>query len=985
MVLISPIALSINTDQWLVQKLHVEDGLPSSTIFSVQQDRDGFLWFGTVNGLARYDGYDFKIYQHDGADLNSISNNNSGNLFIDSKNILWIGTFGGGLNTINLNTGVLTRFPYSSNKNDLLVSEFVQTFYEDRQSNIWIGTPNGLYKYTDKIIKHYKHDEGSKNSLINSRVWDILEDPLGNIWIATTQGLSKLNPNNDLIENFQLPEELVDEILSNEFRKLYLHNNTLWIGSSSALHEFDIESNQFKSHPLKYTIKINDLMLFDDVFLVATMGGLYQFNTIKKEFKRDENNELWRTLSNNDLRYIFVDKSGLLWFTTLDSGVFKIDRSGGQFKKHNILDSNDNELSQRVLSIEFDDDNNTYLGTSDTLFIKSNDNHYTRIVTEGTNQIPGRIRSLKRSKNNDMWIGSSDGLFYLPKGETIAHAVNEPFEIMGIKPLDIFSIEETQSGDFWFSIDNLGMLYWSPQENKAFMLQKFQDTVLTELKIGKIFEDSKQNIWITTNRSGLIKFDSKNNKMSILNQNPSNENSISSNRVSDVLEDSQGRIWIATSKGVNLYDPISNSFQAIGSAEGLVDESLFSILKDSQNNIWVSHFFGISRINSAFDDVQNFKINSSIRKDGLSIRAANINKNDELYYGSNNGLYTFDPKHLQACIQFEPNLQLTKVNINNIPLSSEELIQKNNYFDLYHLDRAIFFEFSAIEFNSPDHVGYSYRVAELSDNWYEVTDTRNMEFSSLKPGKYLLEIKANNSDCRWSEKKLNVTIHVHPEWGNLWWVRVLFIISAISVTFFYNYFKSKIIRKRNLDLEKLVKERTSELVLLNKKLESASQTDFLTGLNNRVGFVNKLEKKNNDNSCIVLADIDHFKNINDKYGHLAGDEVLKDIAKIMLDNIQNHGILARWGGEEFIFYFHDSNSSETYRIIEQIRIKIQKANITLDDHHIPVTCTFGICQLFTEKGLNDCIKSADKSMYIGKSKGRNITIVSTKGEDADDI
>jgi len=985
MVLISPCALSINTDQWLVQKLHVEDGLPSPTIFSVQQDRDGFLWFGTVNGLARYDGYDFKIYQHDGANIESISNNNSGNLFIDSKNILWIGTFGGGFNTINLNTGVLTRYPYSSNKNDLLVSELVQTFYEDKQSNIWIGTPNGLYKYTDKIVKHYKHDEENNNSLIHSRVWDILEDSLGNIWIATTQGLSKLNPNNDTIDNYQLPNELVDEISSNEFRKLYLHNNTLWIGSSSALHEFDIESNQFKSHHLKYSIKINDLMLFDGVFLVATMGGLYQFDIIKKEFARDQNNELWLTLSNNDLRYIFVDKSGLLWFTTLDSGVFKIDPTGGQFKKHNIIDSNDNELSQRVWSIEFDDENNTYLGTSDTLFIKSNDNRFTRIVIEGQNQIPGRIRSLMRSKNNDMWIGSSDGLFVLPKGETVAQVVNEPFEIMGIKPLDIFSIEETESGDFWFALDNLGIMYWSPKEKKAYILQKFQDTVLTELKINKILQDSKQNLWITTNLAGLIKFDRKNNTMSFINQDPSNENSISSNSVSDILEDDQGRLWIATSKGVNLYDPTSNSFQTIGSAEGLVDESLFSILEDSQKNIWVSHSFGISRINNSFDEVQNFKIHSNIRKDGLSIKVANINKKDELYYGSINGLYTFDPKNLQSCIQFEPNLQLTNVSINNAPLTSSELILKNNNFDLYHLDRVIYFEFSTIEFNSPDHVKYRYRVAEISENWNDVTATRNMEFSSLKPGKYLLEIQANNSDCRWSEKKLNVTINVHPAWWNLWWVRVLFIISIISITFFYNYFRSKIIRKRNLDLEEIVEKRTSELMLLNKKLESASETDFLTGLNNRTGFVNKFEKLSNDNSCIALADIDHFKKINDEHGHLAGDEVLKKIAKIMLDNIQDQDIVARWGGEEFIFYFHDTNSSETYRIIEQIRIKIQNANITLDDHKIPVTCTFGICQLFTEKGLNDCIKSADKSMYIGKSKGRNITVVSTKGEDTDNI
>lgn len=984
MVFFSPAAIAINTDQWLIQKVQVEDGLPSATVFSLQQDQTGFIWFGTVNGVARYDGHDFKVYQHNGTDLNTISNNNAGNIFIDSKGILWIGTFGGGFNSLNLQTGQLLRYPYSSDKNDKVVPEFVQTFYEDKQSNIWIGTPNGLYKFKDKIIKHYKHDEADSRSLIHSRIWDITEDHVGNLWIGTSQGLSKLNPHTEKITNYELPKNLVEDISSNEFRKLYLHNNELWIGSSSALNMFDLKTLKFNSYPLKYNIKINNLLLIEDNFLVATMGGLYQFDRVKKTFLTDENAALWHSLANIDIRGMLIGQSGLLWLATRDNGVFKIDQTGGLFKKQKKIYADDkkNELSQKTWAIEFDDDGNSFIGTSDTLFKKTLDNQFIRIVTKNLDQIPGRIRSLKRSKNQGLWIGSSDGLFHLSQGKTIAEEMSEPFDIIGIKPADIFSIEETPSGELWLSLNNLGVLRWDPSEKKSQLLQRFQDLLLTDLSIGKIRQDSKLNIWMTTDIIGLIKYDIEKDIMTLFSHDYSDGNSISSNRVRDIIEDAHGRLWIGTSRGINLYNPDSNTFQVLGSVDGLLDDSILALLEDSKSNIWASHNFGISRINKEINDVQSFKINSTIRKDGLSIRAANINKGDELYFGGLNGLYLFNPNNLKTCIQYQPNLLLTQVSINNLPLSSIELAKKNNYFDLSHQDGVIYFEFSALEYNSPDHVQYSYRVTGINDNWYDATTTKNIELNSLKAGTYLLEIKANNSDCRWSEQNLTITIVVHPVWWNLWWVRLIFLVSALFVAFLYHYIRSSFIRKRNLDLEKLVENRTSELMLLNKKLKSASQTDFLTGLYNRSGFINKFQNINTSlsQSYIVLADIDHFKSINDIYGHLAGDKVLIDITKLMRLFIQKQDLVARWGGEEFIFYFDNKDPTKIYNFIEQIRIAIEKTKFIYSKHEIFVTCTFGICQIHTGMGLNDCIKVADDFLYRGKSKGRNTTIFSPTNE-----
>mgnify|MGYP000616226824 CR=1 FL=1 len=918
LILICQIAASVNTDQWLIQNFQVDDGLPNTTVFSVQQDRTGFLWFGTVNGLARFDGYDFKIYQHDGANLNTISNNNAGNTYIDSNNTLWIGTFGGGFNTINLDTDVITRFPYSNDKDDMMVSAFVQTFYEDSKSNMWIGTPNGLYKFKDKIINHYQHDDQDDNSLIHSRIWNITEDSEGNIWAGTTQGLSKLNPITHKITNFNLPIKLIEDISSNEFRKLLIIENKLWIGSSSGLFVFDLKTQEFESHPLKYNIKVNDLKLVGNKLLVATMGGLYQFDMLSHAFVTDTNNELWRAMANIDLRQILIDKSGLLWFATRDTGVFKINQTGGLFSNQATLssDSKLNEQSKKIWAIESDKEGNTYLGTSDTLIVKSVDGDFSRIGTTKADHISSRIRTLKWSKNGDLWIGSIDGLFVLRNGTTAIEEVRQPFDILDIKPADIYSIEETDTGELWLSLNNLGILRWHPVTNEAQLLQKFQGMLLTDLNIGKIIQDSKQNIWVTTNLVGLIKFNSTYDEMTTYSYDYSGKNSISSNRVRDILEDEFGRLWIATARGVNLYNPTSNLFKVLSQKDGLLDQSIYSISADSKNNIWASHDFGISRINKTFDHVQYFKINSSIKKDGLNIRAAHITSNDILHFGSVNGLYTFNPKDLQSCTRHQPKLLLKEVSINNLPLTASAISKSDEHFEMQYEDHSIAFDFAALEFNSPEQVRYHYKVSEVHNDWQEATDSRHLELTGLKPGIYTLEIKASNSDCRWSEQTLNITVHVHPNWWNIWWVRIIFVVTLLVLSFLLHYIRSSFIRKRNLALEKLVKSRTSELLMLNKKLESASQTDFLTGLYNRTGFIHQFRSIiTTPQSHIVLADIDHFKKINDLYGHLAGDEVLKEVTRIMRIFIQKVDFVARWGGEEFIFYFFNESNKNIFKII----------------------------------------------------------------------
>jgi len=975
-------ALTHTPDQWLVEEIKVENGLPDSTVFSLQQDQSGFMWFGTVNGLARFDGYSFKVFKHDGADPATLSNNNAGNIFIDSKNTMWIGTFGGGVNTLNLDTGELTRFPYSSSKIDEMVSENVQTFYEDLNSTIWIGTATGLYHINGDELNHYDHNPEDPNSLIHPRVWNITGDTNGNIWIGTSEGLSQLNPETGKIQNYNLPAELTIDMSSNQFRKLFISNDYLWIGSSTGLYSFNLKTKIFNTHTSMHIMKINDIRFMnDDQLLIASMEGLFQFDMKAQSFKLDEDGEYWQALQHADIRNIFFDQSGLLWLATRDNGIIKVDQIGGLFQHHTnyIFKDQKNERNKQIWSLNYDTEDKLYLGTSETLYKENIENGFDRIITKDTNNIPGIIRDTKISHNNGIWIASSEGLFYLENDSIVAEYITEPFDLVGIKPTDIFSVEETSAGEIWMALYNIGILRWNPLTSEAELIQSYDGKPLTDINIVHIYQDTSNNIWIGSNLIGVFCYKIEKNEFELFSHDFNNFQSISSNRINDIYEDSKGRLWLATYRGLNLFNRDDKTFKRFQESDGLLDNSVNTILEDSRQNLWLTYKFGISKFTPEKSEFNNYVLNTGIRNDGFNTRSAVIDKNDLLHFGSANGYYTFNPNDLNDSITYQPNLELTEVQINNQSLSFGEIANNDLEFNLDHNDRSISFRFASLDFKISEQIQYNYRIAGLHEEWMNVTSTRFIEINSLNPGNYIIEIKAVNFDGRWDEQILKLSLIVHPVWWKLGWVRVVFVLVGLFLGLLFHNYRTYKIRKQNQMLESEVKIRTSELMTLNKQLKLASQTDFLTGLYNRSGFINNYKKKRNEikTCCIVISDVDNFKNINDVYSHSAGDEVLKRITHIMHSIISSEDILARWGGEEFIFFLDNKKSNEAFEIIEKIRMEIEKTEISINDQTIPVTCTFGICQCQVDLSFNDCVNAADEAMYQGKKKGRNITVIST--------
>ena len=960
---------------WQADQLQVDDGLPSATVYSMAQDDTGYMWFGTTGGLARYDGHSFLVFKHDGVNPQSISNNNAGNIFIDSQNQLWIGTFGGGANRMNLSTGSVHRYPYSNNQIDQLISENVQTFYEDHQGSIWIGTAMGLYQLQGDVLKHYDQHNG----LAHSRVWSIVGDSKNTLWIGTSEGLSELNIRTGKITNHVLPESMTLDISSNQFRTMYLDDGLLWIGSSSGLYSFNLSTRSFDHHsPNHKIIKINDIEpMGEDHLLIASMEGVLEYHIGTNHYEKTPDGELWQMFSHLDIRQIMFDRADLLWLATRDNGVLKVDQTGGLFRHHVPALAAQHQIEKNKpvwsMGIAPGPDHQLLLGTSETVLM----NQDGTVAPINTNDyVPGIVRDMKVT-DTGTWFAGSEGLFFLARDGDVATPMNQAFELTGVKPSDVFSIEVTTSGEVWMALYNVGLLRWNPDTDEAELIQSHAGGSLSDSNLSHVFVDSRQDIWIGSNLVGLFRYRSQDQQIELFSHDFNDNNSLSSNRINDVYEDTRGELWVATARGLDRLDRTNNQFIRIAAANQIANESIQTILEDSQQNLWLGTQFGLARYDSLKNVLKYHALNDAIKHDGFFRRSATIDPNGVIYLGSVNGYYSFDPSQTKSTALTPPNLVVTNITIDNRPLSLSEVLAAPTAMTLNHDDHVVSFEFSTLDYLAPNQINYHYRLLGMHDDWLDVTRNRHIELNQLKPGQYEMQIKASNTDGRWDEVLHQIDLQVNPVWWNRGWVRFVFVIMGLALAWLLHHNRTIKIRKQNQLLEEEVANRTAELSQLNKQLKSAAHSDFLTGLANRMAFIKdyRLKEKNTKKSTIVLADIDHFKNINDEFGHTVGDEVLKRVGQTMLELIREDDLLARWGGEEFIFYFDHMNAEQTHNLIERIRQAVESTPIQFENHIIPVTLTFGICQRQAGMSLNDCINAADEAMYQGKNQGRNQVVV----------
>ena len=834
--------------------ISIEEGLSQSSVRVIFQDSRGFLWFGTQDGLNRYDGYGFKVYKPDPDVPNSLSDRWITSIIEDKEGYLWIGTRLGGLNRYDPRTEEFTHFLHDDEDPSSINNNFINVLYLDKNNNLWIGTPRGIDLY-DRASGNFKHkgfNPLQKWDASKKNITAIYEDSVGRFWIGTSDsGLARLSPNgNALFFSYQNNNNEDENISENE--NTISHNyvtkiledgeGILWIGTRNGLNKFTPETGQFQRFLHRDSAAesiadntINDLHLdLTGNLWVATANGLERLDRESGGFIHYRNDPTFsKSLSNNDVLAIYEDRGGVLWFGTFGGGINKYDRQRDNFAYYRNDPNNANTLSENlVFSIYVDTEGETWVGTLSKGLnrLTRSTNHVMRYQHNadphsiGSNE---KILAIDQDQEGVLWIGTANGLDRFDKSASLfTHFTRDQTKPESLSANLIYDVFVDSKNDVWVgTVNGLDRLNRETGTFIHYYPEADNPDSLSGIMAYSITEDKDGNLWIGTFNSGLNKLDRKTEKFTRYRYDSKNKTSISNDSILSIYQDTKGRLWIGTAGGgLNLYHPESDSFTYYLERDGLPNGVVYGILEDDQGMLWLSTNFGISRFDPEAETFRNFDADDGLQSNEFNSGAYAKGKNGELYFGGINGLTVFHPSNINDS-PYLPQVALTSLTQGDKPIVTDGSVETTHNVALSWPQNSLEFEFAALSYSQPNKNQYAYILEGFDDNWHYIGTKRDGRYTNLPGGKYTLLLKASNSDGVWSEipVRINVTV-IPPFWQTLWFQILLGVIAVLAVAGGVRL-RTKSIQDRNRQLEHLVRERTSALEKRNQEIQALYEAD----------------------------------------------------------------------------------------------------------------------------------------------------------------
>jgi ligand-binding sensor domain-containing protein/signal transduction histidine kinase len=820
------------------EHISIEEGLSQSGVNCILQDSKGFLWFGTGDGLNKYDGYTFKVYKHDPDNAGSLSNNDVLALFEDRSGTLWIGTRRG-LNKYNPRDETFTRWLNDSDNPSSLSHNHVLSIYESQDGILWIGTKGGglnrFDKDSDQFTRWLNKPENS-NSLSHNDVLSISSDCSGTLWIGTRNGLNQFDSKNETFIHWSNKPGDSKSLSHNEVLVIFAdQSGTLWIGTRGGLNEFDLKDGTLRrwlNEPgNSESLSHNEIRsIFEDssgTLWVGTWGGgLNRFNRQDKTFShwvRSPKNPA--SLSDNSVYSIYEDRSGVLWIGTV-RGINKFDPEKSKFLHWTNEPGNINSLSnKRVFSVIEDRAGVLWIGTVAGLngFDRQQNkiSHWVNEPEDPHSLSHNHIRAIFEDRTGTLWIGTDAGglnSFNRHTG-TFTRWLNDPGNPHSLSHNSIRSIYEDSSGVLWVGTV-LGLNKFNRRQNmfSRWVNEPGNPNSLSHDHVRTILEDRSGTLWIGTYGGGLNKFDREKETFTYWINDPGNSYSLSKNEILAIYEDTSNVLWIGTyGGGLNKFDREKEIFINYREKDGLPNDVIYGILEDDRGDLWLSTNKGLSRFNPRTETFKNYDINDGLQSNEFNAGAYFRNREGLLLFGGVNGLTAFQPDTL------EENTNIPPVVITSIH-KFDEVIKVNTFesdeIKLNHTEKYLTFEFSALDYRNPKKNKYAYMMEGFDEAWIQSGTRRFVTYTYLDPGKYTFRIKGSNNDGVWNEQGVSVNITITPPFWQAGWFKAFAVIFLLGMIVLVHKIRERSVKAHNLKLEVQVKTRTSEIANANQQLES---------------------------------------------------------------------------------------------------------------------------------------------------------------------
>ncbi|MEO6734210.1 MAG: two-component regulator propeller domain-containing protein [Ferruginibacter sp.] len=830
-----------------------DQGLSHSNVLSIMQDKSGFMWFGTRDGLNKYDGYSFTFYKNDPHNKNSIGSNFIMKVIESNTGELWIATVGGGVSRYDRNKESFTNYTHDPKNANSISHDVVHGLLEDEYGKIWIGTEAGLDMLdpvTNKM-EHFTHNLADNKSISDSYIRYIFEDMSHNIWMATLNGgINLLNRKNKNFTRFQHDKKNRHSIGSNNVYTMFEDSKRrLWVGTDGAgMDLFNMETGAFThfkhDENNANSVAANTVYAItedaeNNLWIGTENGGLSIFNYDAGSFTTYKHDEIdGESISSNSIYSVYKDLKSNMWLGTFTGGIDMANRDKARFAHYKHMLSPNSLSNNQVLSIFEDSKQNIWLGTDGgglNVFNPTTGN-FTHFRHEKNNKksICGDyVLAVHEDSKGNIWAGTwGDGMtVFNPTSKTFRHFKNEPGNPSSLNSNNVWKIFEDRDKNIWVCTFGGGLDLLNADQ-KSFTHHQYainRTNGISGIYVVSIFEDSDGQLWVCTDGDGLNLYDKKTKSFSRFLHDET-KNSISNNSLSSIFEDGDKNLWIGTRVGLNFFNKKTGRFTVYTMADGLPDNVIFGILEDSKKNLWISTNKGISRFNPITKVFKNFSVSDGLQSNEFKMHAFCKSRSGVMYFGGTNGFNQFFPDSVKA-VAFEPPLVITKFNAFNkkvlVPInhSDSSPLRKNiaevKTITLPYSNTFFSFEFATLNYTTPEKKKYAYILEGFDKEWHEAGTSRIATYTNIDPGKYIFKVRGLNNEGNWSKNIISIQLIIEPPFWLTWWFRLLMVIAIISgMVAFYGY-RVNAIKAQRRKLQEKVQEQTLQLSLSTQEEQKA--------------------------------------------------------------------------------------------------------------------------------------------------------------------
>ena len=1011
------ILINFNTiaqDLKLFKNFGIDNPMSYNFVRTIAQDEDGFMWFGSSEGLDRFDGHQTLSFHHDSSQPNSLSSNVISRILIDRQQRLWVGTFGGGLNLYREVSQDFLHFT-TKTKNTVLTNDTVNALFEDSEGKVWVGTENGLNIVTiDEntwSVKTIYQELGNPKSLTHNVVLSIIETRNNEVWVGTNGGgISVFDLQGKFIKSIKYGNLNSAAYVNKFVSSLYLDvKGDVWIGTvDSGLLNYSPRTEQFTHYQLNVndqsTITSNAIkdiyQDFEQKIWVATDNGLSIFNYKTNDFTQYKHSPINPySISHDYVLTFFEDNNNMMWVGTF-SGVNRWDPNMAIFRQYSTQ-TNPVLKSNNITSFAQFDKGRLFFSTYSGEIYQLSE-HDNSILPAAFNASFSEYRIMTLfADGNTLWVGTRGSGLYSVNIETnkvneYRHDAQNPNSISANSITDII---RDKNGKLWVSTFHQGINLFNDNGTfKRFTKNKLNiergpgsDNVL------QLLEDDQGFIWLATFGGGLSRFDPKFETFTHLRHEENNPTGISDDFTWIMFLDNDKNLWFGTQDaGLSILSQenrYSNnfSFTHLGSKDGMKSLTVYGITQDAYGDIWFSTNKGISRYSMSDNNFKHFNLTHGLVELEYTHSSVFLSMDNTLYFGAGKGMSSINPEKINTNL-FAPEVRLTSILKLNEPMSLGSKLSELTQLELDYSEQLITFEYVGLNYAAPESTRYKYRLKGFDEEWIDAGKSRRATYTNLPSGSYKLQVIARNNDNVWSDPGLSLDIIVKPAPWNTWWAYLLYAVLIALLLLAYSRFLNRkllIEQQQKAYLKQQVEEKTQEflqknieLEQANKQLENAATVDKVTGVKSRryldiyIEQATQLMSQIHENILPVQRSIlPRLYLVMVRIGRVeqVTNSQLVDLTDLLLYSRNNEDLVIRWSEDTFavIGYEKEDNVRELAARLANRFGQVLGEETQVDmaysfypfNFEQPMELSWDQVSVLTEYGLK--LASANKLQWLG--------------------